>query len=354
MHTVPEILIERAQAEGLGHFFGLPSSGVLLELLEAGRRCGVDFVSSAHEWSGAISAAYYGYFKGCAGLAIGIQGPGAGNMASGAVNAQYERNPVVCVCECPAAGDYGNWGQQGDHRAMFKSGVRARWRIDEENTAQAAYEAFRQAGQLRLGPVLLELPRNLGQSEGNATWTPVADVPPTDLDPRALDALVEMVASFRRPVIIAGDDVRRAGLIPQLAALAAVLKAAVLVTMDARGVYDETDPRFGCVYIGTQPPHALYSRFARGRWGIDRRRRRADEGGAVGCGRVGGRTGGCGGISRAERRAVAAGRRVFGAGFGAVGGIRQRKGLSRRADCRVATRRAQSLCAAGGGATGGQ
>ena len=261
MHTVPEILIERAQAEGLGHFFGLPSSGVLLELLEAGRRCGVDFVSSAHESSGAISAAYYGYFKGCAGLAIGIQGPGAGNMASGAVNAQYERKPVVCVCECPAAGDYGNWGQQGDHRAMFKSAVRARWRIDAENTAQAAYEAFRQAGQLRLGPVLLELPRNLGQSEGNATWTPVADVPLTDPDPRALDALVEMVASFRRPVIIAGDDVRRAGLIPQLAALAAVLKAAVLVTMDARGVYDETDPRFGCVYIGTQPPHALYRSF---------------------------------------------------------------------------------------------
>ena len=110
MPTVPEILIERAQAEGLGHFFGLPSSGVLLELLEAGRRCGVDFVSSAHESSGAISAANYGYFKGCAGLAIGIQGPGAGNMASGAVNAQYERKPVVCVCECPAAGDYGNWG----------------------------------------------------------------------------------------------------------------------------------------------------------------------------------------------------------------------------------------------------
>ena len=261
MPTVPEILIERAKAEGLGHFFGLPSSGVLLDLLEAGRRCGVNFVSSAHESSGAISAAYYGYFKGCPGLAIGIQGPGAGNMASGAVNAQYERKPVVCVCECPAAGDYGNWGQQGDHRGMFKSAARAHWRIDEGNTAQGAYEAFRRAGELRMGPVLLELPRNLGQSEGNATWTPIADALSTDPDPVALDALAEMVASFRRPVIIAGDDVRRAGLIPQLAALAAALKAAVLVTMDARGVYDETDPRFGCVYIGTAPPQALYRSF---------------------------------------------------------------------------------------------
>jgi len=111
MPTVPELIIDHAKAEGLNHFFGLPSSGVLLHMMDAGRRKGVDFVATAHESSGAIAAAYYGYFKGCAGLAIAIQGVGAGNMVSGAITIGYERNPVVCVCECPALNDFGQWGQ---------------------------------------------------------------------------------------------------------------------------------------------------------------------------------------------------------------------------------------------------
>ena len=41
MPTVPETIIERAHEEGLRHFFGLPSSGVLLHLLDAGRQNGV-------------------------------------------------------------------------------------------------------------------------------------------------------------------------------------------------------------------------------------------------------------------------------------------------------------------------
>ena len=261
MPTVPEAIIDRARAEGLRHFFGLPSSGVLLHLLDVGRRQGVEFVASAHESSGVISAGYYGYFKGCAGMALAIQGVGAGNMVGGAVNVHYERKPAICVCECPAIGNFGNWGQQGDHPGMFQVPAKDCLRVTEENTAQTIYDAFRLATQPRLGPVLVELPRNLGTAEAGMDLTTSTDAEPLNPDPAEIDAVCEKVASFRKPVIIAGDDVRREGALDELASLAESLQAAVLVTMDGRGVFPETNSRFGCVYIGTALPHALYRSF---------------------------------------------------------------------------------------------
>lgn len=261
MTTVPELLIDRAWDEGVRHFFGLPSSGVLLHVLEAGRRRGVDFISTAHESSGVIAAAYNGYFSGCAGLAIGIQGPGAGNMVSGAVNVQFERKPVVCVCECPALDDFGNWGQQADHPGLFKSAVGACLRIEPQTAAQTVDDAFRLAAGARLGPVLLELPRNLGTSLAGTEYAAATAPIPLDPAPVEVEAVCDAVASFQRPVIIAGDDVRKEGLTTALVELAEALQAVVLVTMDGRGVFPETHPRFGCVYIGTAPPHTLYRSF---------------------------------------------------------------------------------------------
>ena len=261
MPTVPELVIEYVKAKGINHFFGLPSSGVLLHLLEAGRQRDVEFVSTANESSGVIAAAYYGYFKGCAGLAIAIQGPGAGNMVSGAVNVQFERKPVVCVCECPAIDDFGAWGQQADHPSLFKSTTKACLRITKENAAQALHDAFCLAIRPRLGPVLLELPRNLGNCEAGMDLTKTQKPVPQAPNPETLSTVCDLVGSFKKPIIIAGDDVRTEGCIPTLLSLAESLKAAVLVTMDGRGVFPETNRRFGCVYIGTAPPYALYRSF---------------------------------------------------------------------------------------------
>ena len=75
--TIPEALIEAAWRRGARHCFGVPGSGALMDLIDAGRRRGVEFVSTANEASAAIAAAYYGHLRGCAGLALAIKGPGS-------------------------------------------------------------------------------------------------------------------------------------------------------------------------------------------------------------------------------------------------------------------------------------
>ena len=79
--TIAQRIANRARQEGLALYFGLPGSGALMDLMDAGRQVGLDLVLMGHESSAAITAAYYGYFRGGAGLAIGIKGPGAYGLA---------------------------------------------------------------------------------------------------------------------------------------------------------------------------------------------------------------------------------------------------------------------------------
>jgi len=97
--SISHRIMAEAREQGLRHFFGLPGGGVPLEMIDAGHRAGIDFVSVAHESSAAIMAGYYGLMKGTAGLALAIRGVGAGNLAGGIVNAFFERLPLIAVCE---------------------------------------------------------------------------------------------------------------------------------------------------------------------------------------------------------------------------------------------------------------
>src|SRR5436305_4672080 len=97
--NIAELIMTEARSRGLKHFFGIPGGGSPLDLIEAGRQQHVQFVSVAHESTAAIVAGAYGWLKNTAGLALAVKGVGAGNLAGGAVNAYFERLPVVCLCE---------------------------------------------------------------------------------------------------------------------------------------------------------------------------------------------------------------------------------------------------------------
>src|SRR3990172_6628535 len=97
--SLAELIISEARERGLRHFFGIPGGGSPLDMLDAGRRFGVDFVNINHESSAAIAAAYYGLMKNTAGLVLAIKGVGISNLVGGIADAYFERLPLVAVCE---------------------------------------------------------------------------------------------------------------------------------------------------------------------------------------------------------------------------------------------------------------
>ena len=262
--TIPEALIEATWRRGARHCFGVPGSGALMDLIDAGRRRGVEFVSTANEASAAIAAAYYGHLRGCAGLALAIKGPGAGNLVGGAVNAYFERKPVVCITEAlPEAFLPAEMGQRIDQPDLFRTPAKQVARLVPADAGAAIDAAFDSATAGRPGPVLLDLPGDLGAAEAGAAAhaaPETAGATPAAADAQAVAAAAAVVAEMRRPVIIAGGDLLRAAAQAELERLAERIGAAVLVAIDARGALAEDHPRFAGVFACLPPSAVLANR----------------------------------------------------------------------------------------------
>lgn len=253
-----ELIISEARERGLRHFFGLPGGGAPLDMIEAGRRLDVNFVSVAHESSAALMAAYYGHMKDTAGIAMSIKGIGAANLAAGAANAYFERMPVVCLCETsPVSVTQPEMVQHCDHKGLFDAVVKFQATLSVSEAAQTIHQAFYMANEGRPGPVLVNLPSNIALSDCGPTQVVATENPIENPDAEALKKLGNRIKIAKRPVIIAGYDVIRAGASEVFQRLVENIEAAVMVTMEARGVISEMHPRWGGVVIGNNGPHTV-------------------------------------------------------------------------------------------------
>jgi len=249
--NIAEMIISEARERGLQHFFGIPGGGSPLDMMEAGRTSGVDFVSVSHESSAAIMAAYNGLMQDTAGLALAVKGVGAGNLVGGAVNAHFERLPLVCVSErSPESFTKKDSVQHCDHRGLFGAVTKYDNTLRPGTAPESVQAAVFHATDGRPGPVLLNLPSDQGAAECGDSLPPIstaAAAPPNDIQ---LVTAREMIAAMKRPVVIAGADVIRAGATAELLELVEAIEAAVLVTMDGRGVFPETHKRWAGVMVG--------------------------------------------------------------------------------------------------------
>jgi acetolactate synthase-1/2/3 large subunit len=254
--TSKAIMLE-CRERGLQHFFGIPGGGAPLELIEAGRQWGVRFVNLSHESSAALAAAYYGRLKGSAGLAMTIRGVGAGNVVGGVTNAHFERLPLVALCEtAPRAWVGRETVQQCAQEKLFEGVAKYQKVLEPETACRAIREAFFEAADGRPGAAVLHLPSGLAELREDAERPARAcgsGAPPEE----GICQLEEIVRGSRLPAILAGADILRAGAREPLLRLAEALGAAVLVTMEARGVFPETHPRWAGVYMGATSPHVI-------------------------------------------------------------------------------------------------
>ena len=255
-----ELIMSEARERGLRHFFGIPGGGLPLDLMAAGQKLGVDFVNVSHESSAPITAAYYGFLLGTAGLAFGIRGVGALNLVAGAGNVHFERYPVVALCETRSADQIPcQMVQQLDHHQLFQSVTKYQVTLTPEAAREQIREAFWQAKDGRPGAAFINFPADLDEV---TAWDPPARTARVyGTDEAGLEAVGRELAKSRRPVILAGKDVIRAGAVGELHRLVKNVEAAVLVTMDARGTYPETHGRWAGVYMGFFFPKLIETRL---------------------------------------------------------------------------------------------
>lgn len=250
-----------ARENGLEHFFGIPGGGSPLELIDAGRQAGVQFVNVSHESSAAIAAAYYGLSKGTAGLAMSIRGVGAANLAGGVANVYFERLPLVAICEAPPISNIPTESvQECDQPRLFEgvSGYQSTLTVD--GARDMVRKAFARAVDGRPIPSVLHLPAGLGDVKDTKDSSREHSPESPPIDEIAFNNLQQFIKKHRRVALLAGADVIRCGATSELIAFAESVEATVLVTMDARGVFPETHPRWAGVFLGLFNPNVIESK----------------------------------------------------------------------------------------------
>lgn len=227
---------------GVKALFGVPGSGLSLQLITALEQLGVPFYGTAHEGSAAIMAGAFGLRSGSGpGCAVSIRGPGLANMLPGLLANYYEQLPLVSMAEA--------FGPETPRFQMHK-------RLDHAAATAVCTKAYATLGSPRStvtrlvacarreipGPVHLDLvtqgppvfvTRDSAEEPGYAgadSWSRVR---------RVLDR-------SRRPLVIVGGVATRLGWGMRLAEL----RIPVLTTLAAKGVVDETLPFAAGVFTG--------------------------------------------------------------------------------------------------------
>lgn len=258
--TVAEVIAAYLHAAGVRTVFGLPG-GETVELLDALRRKGIDFVLVHNESSALFMADTYSRVTGGIGVCVTTLGPGATNAVMGMAHAHLDRAPIILItAQKPDAllPDYTH--QVLDLHAIFRPISKATIKINQTNAAAAIRQAISLVTADRPGPVHLQLSNEDAAQPTEATQVdlPTPAPYPTPDEARLQEAR-SLLQSAQRPVIVAG-----LGLEPQrpyaaLRDLAEALDAPVIVAPKGKGALPDDHPLAAGV-IGltrTDPAYAI-------------------------------------------------------------------------------------------------
>ena len=113
---------------------------------------------------------------------------------------------------------------------------------------RAAKEAYHIATTGRPGPVLIDIPKDVSQSDFTGDLDPEINLPgydiqsAFDIDKEAVKNAAEIISHSKKPVILAGHGTMIARADKELMELATTLNCPVTSTLLGKGVFPETHP----------------------------------------------------------------------------------------------------------------
>jgi len=248
MTIFAEAFVDRLQAHGVRYAFGIPG-GPWIPYMEAMRRRDMPFILVANEASAGFMADVCFRLTGIPGLCHGTFGPGATNLATGVGCAHLDRSALIAVTSEQSNAMRTRVTQMNvDHQAIFRPITKWTTRADEANLCAVVDQALEKACEEVPGPVHIGLPVDL--SDRKVTWQALPNGRPTSTEappPQTLQAIVDIIAKARRPLIAVGLTAARLGLGLSLVQLLESIPAPVVLTPMAKGLLPEMHPCYAGV-----------------------------------------------------------------------------------------------------------
>ena len=243
--TAGQAIVDVLRAEGVRHVFGLPGGHVLSIYDGLYAAAEIEHVLARHEQVAASMAAGYAQLTGEPGVCLVTAGPGCTNMLTAVAEAYVGCLPMVLMAGRGATAT----AQRGASQEVPTDQIFApvtKWsvRVDRPDlVVPVVRRAFAEARSGRPGPVLVDLPRDVLDSEIEpAAYVPLERParPPGDeaLIAQAADAL----AGASRPLVIAGGGAIASGAAGPVRELAERLAIPVLTSLSGRGSIPDDHP----------------------------------------------------------------------------------------------------------------
>jgi acetolactate synthase-1/2/3 large subunit len=238
--TVPvgSAIVDALRAEGVRCVFGLPGGHVLGIYDALYDTPQIRHVLVRHEQQAASLAAAHAQLTGEPGVCLVTAGPGCTNLLSGIAEAFVGSLPVVILAGRGAtASAHRGAAQEVATDRIFAPVTKWSVRVDRADLVpDVLHQAFTLARHGRPGPVLVDLPRDIVDSEiEHRPYHPSGSRPRPAADEALVAQAADVLAGAIRPVVVAGGGAVASGAFAELRALAELLAAPVLTTLAGRG-----------------------------------------------------------------------------------------------------------------------
>ena len=244
--------MDALRRHGVDTIFGYPGGAILpiYDALHIAESEGwVKHFLVRHEQAGTHAADAYARATGKVGVCFGTSGPGATNLVTGIATAQMDSVPMVVITgQVPRPAIGTDAFQETDIFGITLPIVKHSWVVrDPADLGSIVAQAFLIAASGRPGPVLIDVPKDVGQELFDYVPVEPGSVvpqgfhqpePPIDA---ALNAALDLIETSHRPLLYVGGGAISAGAHDNLRCIAERYQIPVTTTLMGKGAFDEND-----------------------------------------------------------------------------------------------------------------
>lgn len=263
-------LIDSLRRHGVQHIFGYPGGAILPiydELYRAEAAGGIQHILVRHEQGASHAADGYARATGKVGVCFGTSGPGATNLVTGIATAQMDSIPMVIITgQVPRTAIGTDAFQETDIFGITLPIVKHSYVVrDPADMARVVAEAFYIASSGRPGPVLIDIPKDVGLEEFDYTPVEPGSVrlpgyrPTVKGNPRQFNQALSLIRASKKPLLYVGGGAIAASAHNEIRVLAERYHIPVTTTLMGKGAFEEHSP----LSVGMLGMHGTaYANFA--------------------------------------------------------------------------------------------
>ncbi len=265
-----DALMDSLRRHGVDTIFGYPGGAILPiydAVFKAEQEGWLKHILVRHEQGGTHAADGFARATGKVGVCFGTSGPGATNLVTGIATAQMDSVPLVVITgQVPRPAIGTDAFQETDIFGITLPIVKHSWVVrDPAEIAKVVAQAFLIASSGRPGPVLIDIPKDVGQELFEYLPVEPGSIKPQGFElpfvpeHKAISDALDLIEKAEQPLLYVGGGVISSGAHETLAAIANRYQIPVTTTLMGKGAFDERD----ALSVGMLGMHGTaYANFA--------------------------------------------------------------------------------------------